>query len=113
SCASELHTALGMSQPRVARHLKILVDAGLVLARRDGRFVRYVLTRETAEGRVVQAARALLPANTSPAGKSEAPGEGPRRRTPPAEIPPAVRRSVEATDAAEEPPRDVMEDFLL
>lgn len=43
-CANDLNRALNMSQPRVARHLKILVEAGLLEADRDGRFVRYRLT---------------------------------------------------------------------
>ena len=33
---SELVTILGQSQPRVSRHLKLLVEAGLVDRRREG-----------------------------------------------------------------------------
>lgn len=37
----ELVGVLDMSQPRVSRHLKILADAGLVAARRDGQWAFY------------------------------------------------------------------------
>jgi DNA-binding transcriptional ArsR family regulator len=39
--------ALGLAQPSVSKHLKILRDVGLVDARRDGRLVLY---RTNAEG---------------------------------------------------------------
>jgi DNA-binding transcriptional ArsR family regulator len=54
--ATDLNRALGMSQPRVAHHLKVLVDAGLVQARRDGRFVRYLLPVDPVESSLVAAA---------------------------------------------------------
>ena len=38
---NELTTLLGMGQSRVSRHLKILAEAGLVAARRDGLWVFY------------------------------------------------------------------------
>ncbi len=41
----ELVGILGMAQSRVSRHLKILAEAGLVEARREGIFVWYSLTR--------------------------------------------------------------------
>ena len=37
----EIVQALGMSQPRVSRHLKILADAGLLRVRRDGLWAFY------------------------------------------------------------------------
>ena len=40
-CVCDLHGALDASQPKVSRHLAVLRDAGLVLARRDGVWMRY------------------------------------------------------------------------
>ena len=37
----ELVTRLGLGQPSVSKHLRVLRDVGLVQARRDGRHVRY------------------------------------------------------------------------
>jgi len=43
----EIVTALGLAQPSVSKHLRVLLDVGLVGARRDGRQVFY---RTNAEG---------------------------------------------------------------
>ena len=43
-CVCELKEALGISQPAVSRHLKVLEDAGLVASRKDGLWVDYYLT---------------------------------------------------------------------
>ena len=40
-CVCELMQALGASQSRMSRHMKILKDAGLVTDRRDAQWVRY------------------------------------------------------------------------
>lgn len=40
-CVCEMHGALDASQPKVSRHLAVLRDAGLVLARRDGVWMHY------------------------------------------------------------------------
>jgi DNA-binding transcriptional ArsR family regulator len=42
-CVHELVDALGITQPLVSQHLKTLRAAGLVVAERDGREVRYRL----------------------------------------------------------------------
>ena len=42
---NELVRILGMGQSRVSRHLKILTEAGLLTARRDGLWVFYAATR--------------------------------------------------------------------
>lgn len=42
-CVCELQEALGIAQPTVSRHLKILEDAGLVRWRKDGLWVNYHL----------------------------------------------------------------------
>jgi DNA-binding transcriptional ArsR family regulator len=43
----EIVASLGMEQPSVSKHLKVLRDVGLVYARRDGRQILY---RTNAEG---------------------------------------------------------------
>jgi ArsR family transcriptional regulator len=40
-CVCDLHGALDASQPKVSRHLAVLREVGLVLARRDGVWMRY------------------------------------------------------------------------
>src|SRR5258706_5574711 len=44
-CACDLEGPLGLSQPAVSHHLKILVRADLVLAEKAGRFVYYRINR--------------------------------------------------------------------
>lgn len=43
-CVCELHAGLGLAQPTVSRHLKILEDAGLVQFKKDGLWVNYYLS---------------------------------------------------------------------
>lgn len=43
-CVCEIQSALGVAQPTVSKHLKILEDAGLVAFRKDGLWVNYRLT---------------------------------------------------------------------
>ncbi|ROQ92347.1 ArsR/SmtB family transcription factor [Desulfosoma caldarium] len=40
-CVCELQAGLGLAQPTVSKHLKILEDAGLVEKRKDGLWVNY------------------------------------------------------------------------
>jgi ArsR family transcriptional regulator len=40
-CVCDLHLTLDASQPKVSRHLAVLREVGLVLARRDGVWMRY------------------------------------------------------------------------
>ena len=40
-CVCEMHGALEASQPKVSRHLGVLREAGLVLARREGVWMHY------------------------------------------------------------------------
>ncbi len=42
-CACEIIGMLGLAQPTVSRHLKVLVDAGLVKGRKVGAWVHYRL----------------------------------------------------------------------
>lgn len=44
-CACDLEGPLGLSQPAVSHHLKILVQAGLVQSEKAGRFVYYRISR--------------------------------------------------------------------
>ncbi|HZH25566.1 MAG TPA: metalloregulator ArsR/SmtB family transcription factor [Azospirillaceae bacterium] len=44
-CACDLEALLGLSQPTVSHHMKLLVGAGLVQAEKDGRWVHYRLNR--------------------------------------------------------------------
>ncbi len=41
ACGCDLETPLGLSQPTVSHHLKILREAGLIEGRRDGRWIHY------------------------------------------------------------------------
>ena len=42
-CVCEMQAALGISQPAVSKHLKILEDADLVTFKKDGLWVNYRL----------------------------------------------------------------------
>ena len=42
-CVCEIQAALGLAQPTVSKHLKILTDAGLVDFQKDGLWVNYFL----------------------------------------------------------------------
>lgn len=45
-CVCHLQEALGLSQPKISRHLAILRAAGIVDPRRDGAWVHYRLTAQ-------------------------------------------------------------------
>lgn len=59
----EIAEALGQSQPRVSRHLKLLAEGGLIERLPEGAWVFYRLAHDGEGGRLVQALLALLPAN--------------------------------------------------
>jgi ArsR family transcriptional regulator len=42
-CVCEIQTALGTAQSTASKHLKILEDAGMVVSRKDGLWVNYML----------------------------------------------------------------------
>ncbi|HEX6977997.1 MAG TPA: metalloregulator ArsR/SmtB family transcription factor [Alphaproteobacteria bacterium] len=44
-CACDIENMLGLSQPAVSHHMKILVQAGLVTAEKEGRWVYYRIHR--------------------------------------------------------------------
>ncbi|HDR16112.1 MAG TPA: ArsR family transcriptional regulator [Desulfobacteraceae bacterium] len=43
-CVCELQAALRIAQPTVSKHLKILLDSGLVQCSRDGKWIDYRLS---------------------------------------------------------------------
>jgi ArsR family transcriptional regulator, arsenate/arsenite/antimonite-responsive transcriptional repressor len=43
-CVCEIRAALGIAQPTVSKHLKILEDAGLVSREKEGLWVNYFLS---------------------------------------------------------------------
>ena len=50
ACAAcDLVEPLGVSQPTVSHHLKVLREAGLVESRKEGRWVYYCLNRDALE----------------------------------------------------------------
>jgi ubiquinone/menaquinone biosynthesis C-methylase UbiE len=56
----ELAQALGQSQPRVSRHLKLLTEAGLVERIPEGAWVFYRLPRATTERKLADAALSMI-----------------------------------------------------
>lgn len=55
-CACEIIRVLGLAQPTISRHMKVLTDAGLVTGRKLGSWVHY----RVAENPASPYARALL-----------------------------------------------------
>jgi ArsR family transcriptional regulator len=45
-CVCELRSALGLAQPTVSKHLKVLEGAGLLTRKKDGQWVNYALRHE-------------------------------------------------------------------
>lgn len=44
-CACQFYEKLGISQPTASHHLKILSDAGMILARKEGKKIHYSLNK--------------------------------------------------------------------
>lgn len=59
---SELTQILGQSQPRVSRHLKLMVEAGLVSRHKEGNWVLFRLREEGMGGALSRAIVDMLPA---------------------------------------------------
>lgn len=89
-CGCDLETYLGVSQPTISHHMKILADAGFVTAQRRGRWVYYELVpagfRELAAAlddvagaaeAAADAADTLDAADTSDAGTARDRARGP------------------------------------
>lgn len=47
-CACEVMRALGLAQPTISRHMKVLMDAGLVAGRKKGSWVHYRVAADPA-----------------------------------------------------------------
>lgn len=62
---SELTQILSQSQPRVSRHLKLLVEAGLLERFREGAMVFYRIAESTAEAHLARTLVDLLPGDDS------------------------------------------------
>ncbi|MBU1039489.1 MAG: metalloregulator ArsR/SmtB family transcription factor [Proteobacteria bacterium] len=61
-CACEIIGLLGLAQPTVSRHLKVLVDAGLITGRKVGSWVHYRLASDSASASASPYVRAMLAA---------------------------------------------------
>src|ERR1700691_6298126 len=59
---TELVTILGQSQPRISRHLKLLVEANLVERHREGAWVFFFLAPGSAAAGLIRDILARLPA---------------------------------------------------
>lgn len=59
---TDMVAILGLSQPRVSRHLKVMCDSGLLERVREGSWVFYRCARHGSGGAVARAIEALLPA---------------------------------------------------
>lgn len=57
ACVCDLTGPLGLSQPTVSHHLKLLIDAGVVTREQRGRWAYYRVVRET----LAATSRALEP----------------------------------------------------
>ncbi len=62
-CGCEMESPLGLAQPTVSHHLKILREAGLIVGERRGRWVHYSLDSD----RLAEVRDALSPRVTQPA----------------------------------------------
>lgn len=60
ACGCDLETPLGLSQPTVSHHLKILRRAGLVEGSREGRWIHYRVVPD----RLAEIRQALTPLET-------------------------------------------------
>lgn len=82
-CACDITTHLGLSQPTVSHHMRLLVQAGLVTATRRGKWMVYTLNTPGFEAAEAQL-RTLRTASGPPADTQAAqPGERPRTRLAP------------------------------
>ena len=65
-CSCDLERHLGLSQPAVHHHMRILTDAGLVVAERRGRWVYYALAPDALRGLAGQLEAVAARAETLP-----------------------------------------------
>ncbi len=55
-CVCEIQEALGLAQPTISKHLKILVEAGLTKFSKDGQWINYHIS----DGKISPYAASLL-----------------------------------------------------
>ena len=48
-CACKLQEALSISQPTLSHHMKILCDSGIVVGRKEGKWMHYSIARDGAK----------------------------------------------------------------
>lgn len=65
-CACDIEGKLGLAQPTISHHMKILVDAGLVTAEKRGRWMFYELRDDAIDELIVFLGR-FQPDGTRPA----------------------------------------------
>ncbi|HHY39088.1 MAG TPA: helix-turn-helix transcriptional regulator [Clostridia bacterium] len=72
-CVCELQEVLGMNQPAISQHLRVLRESGLVNERKEGLWVFYSVNKEAIDG-YLRAFREFLqsPMTTDPEFKEEA-----------------------------------------
>ena len=70
---SELTQILGQSQPRVSRHLKLMVEAGMVSRHKEGNWVLFRLREEGLGGTLSRAIVDMLPAHDHAGPRSHPP----------------------------------------
>ena len=64
-CACHLLEAMDISQPTLSHHMKILCDAGIVTAHKDGKWIHYSICRETVNS-ILELMQEPLPADNLP-----------------------------------------------
>lgn len=64
-CACHLLEELNISQPTLSHHMKILCDAGIVSARKEGKWMHYRICREGIQG-ICDLLAELLDGNCEP-----------------------------------------------
>ena len=48
-CACRLQEALNISQPTLSHHMRILLDAGVISARKEGKWIYYTIREDGAQ----------------------------------------------------------------
>lgn len=80
-CACKLNTIVDVSQPTMSHHMKILCDAGIVAARKEGKWMRYSISEE-GEKRIKEMVENLFEKNdVITAADEEGCGCGKEKRT--------------------------------
>jgi len=101
---SDLAEALRQSEPRVCRHLKILCDAGLLERTRQGQWVYYRVTEDSAGAAFVQGLLGQVdrkdPLLTQERVAAQGAGAAPGPRTVESRLGRALKGFVEAVDVA-------------